>query len=91
MKILLKYDELGFKEGKAACCGTGEYRGEYSCGGKRLVKEYSLCEDPNDYVFWDSYHLTENAYKQFAHHMWTGAPNSLTLGHYTLKDLFQSL
>ncbi|KAJ0008434.1 hypothetical protein Pint_29341 [Pistacia integerrima] len=40
MKHPSKY---GFKEGEAACCGTGQFRGVFSCGGKRIVKEFKLC------------------------------------------------
>ncbi|XP_059643682.1 GDSL esterase/lipase 5-like [Cornus florida] len=79
--------KYGFKEGKTACCGTGPFRGTFSCGGKRLVKEFQLCENPNDYVFWDSYHLTERVYKMMADQMWSGANR----GSYNLKDLFQCL
>ncbi|XP_015902173.4 GDSL esterase/lipase 5 [Ziziphus jujuba] len=78
----------GFKEGKEACCGTGQFRGVFSCGGKRIVKEFDLCENPNEYVFWDSFHLTEKVYKQFADQMWSGVEDSHTLGPYKLKDLF---
>ncbi|KAL5171474.1 GDSL esterase/lipase 5 [Glycine soja] len=59
----LKY---GLKEGKSACCGSGPFRGVYSCGGKRGEKQFELCDKPNEYLFWDSYHLTESAYKKFA-------------------------
>ncbi|KAK3013030.1 hypothetical protein RJ639_008231, partial [Escallonia herrerae] len=62
----------GFREGRSACCGTGRFRGTFSCGGRRLVKEFQLCDRPEDYVFWDSYHLTERVYKQMAEEMWTG-------------------
>ncbi|PON62539.1 Lipase [Trema orientale] len=82
--------QYGFKEGKAACCGTGQFRGVFSCGGKRKVREFQLCENSNDYVFWDSYHLTEKVYKQLADQMWGGAGNSHTVGPYNLKDLFQA-
>ncbi|KAI3463199.1 hypothetical protein Pfo_019862 [Paulownia fortunei] len=73
----LKY---GFKEGKKACCGTGHFNGIFSCGGKRLVKDFELCENPNQFIFWDSYHLTERVYKHMTDQMWSGAktgPNSL--------------
>ncbi|EXB38254.1 GDSL esterase/lipase 5 [Morus notabilis] len=81
--------KYGFKEGKTACCGTGKFRGVHSCGGKRMgIKEYNLCENPNEYVYWDSYHLTENVYKQLADQMWRGTANSHTVGRYNLKDLF---
>lgn len=81
----------GFKEGRSACCGAGRFRGIYSCGGKRQpVKEYGLCDSPNDYVFWDSYHPTEAAYSQLAYSMWTQSPNSShIIGPYNLKTLFQ--
>ncbi|XAR51290.1 hypothetical protein NMG60_11005884 [Bertholletia excelsa] len=67
--------EYGFKEGKSACCGSGPYRGINSCGGKRGVKEYELCGNPNEYVFFDSGHPSEMAYQQFARLMWSGDKN----------------
>ncbi|KAJ9179463.1 hypothetical protein P3X46_011250 [Hevea brasiliensis] len=87
MKHPSKY---GFKQGKAACCGTGKFRGVYSCGGKRLVKEFELCRNPNEYLFWDSFHLTEMAYKQLADQMWGGHGNSPAVGPYNLKQLFKN-
>ncbi|KAF5466286.1 hypothetical protein F2P56_016227 [Juglans regia] len=84
--------KYGFKEGKGACCGTGQLRGVYSCGGKRLVKEFQVCENPKEYVFWDSYHLTERAYKQLADEMWSGESNTNSMqGPFNLRDLFQNL
>lgn len=80
----------GFKQGESACCGTGQFGGVYSCGGKRGVKEFELCENPNEYVFWDSYHLTEKAYKQLAYKMWSDASNSQVVGPFNLKQLFQT-
>ncbi|KAK2970018.1 hypothetical protein RJ640_008358, partial [Escallonia rubra] len=76
----------GFKEGRSACCGTGRFRGTFSCGGKRPVKEFQLCDHPEDYVFWDSYHLTERVYKQMAEEMWTGHSTR----PYSMKSLFHS-
>ncbi|KAL8458771.1 hypothetical protein ACS0TY_036324 [Phlomoides rotata] len=79
--------KYGFKEGKKACCGTGRLNGIFSCGGKRPVKDFELCENPREFVFWDSYHLTERVYEQMADEMWNIAitePNSL-------KKLFQRL
>lgn len=55
------------------------------------MKEFDLCENPSDYVFWDSFHLTEKVYKQFADQMWSGAEESRSAGPYNLKDLFQAL
>ncbi|XP_057459461.1 GDSL esterase/lipase 5-like isoform X1 [Actinidia eriantha] len=81
--------KYGFKEGKSACCGTGRFRGTFSCGGKRPVKEFELCESPNEYVFWDTFHLTEKFYKQMADQMWAGGPPAVK--PYNLKSLFQCL
>lgn len=82
----LKY---GLKEGKIACCGSGPLRGVYSCGGKRGEKHFELCDKPNEYLFWDSYHLTESAYKILADRMWGYTNNSYNIGPYTIRDLFQ--
>ncbi|XP_073146660.1 GDSL esterase/lipase 5 [Henckelia pumila] len=78
--------KYGLKESKKACCGTGSLNGIFSCGGKRLVKEFELCKNPDEFIFWDSYHLTENVYKQMADRMW-GEDQT---GTNTLKSFFQS-
>ncbi|KAK6914634.1 GDSL lipase/esterase [Dillenia turbinata] len=85
----IRPSRYGFREGKAACCGTGKYRGVFSCGGRRLVQEFQLCEHPKQYVFWDSYHLTETANEQLADQMWKGS--RYIVGPYNLKQLFQDL
>ncbi|XP_065868507.1 GDSL esterase/lipase 2-like isoform X2 [Euphorbia lathyris] len=66
----LKY---GFKEAKVACCGAGPYRGIVSSCG--LVKGYEVCEDVNEYVFFDSVHPTEKFYDQLSHLIWSGGHN----------------
>lgn len=76
--------KYGFREGKKACCGIGRFNGIFSCGGKRPVKEFNLCENPSEFVFWDSYHLTEKAYKQMADQMWIIPPTE----HNSLRRLF---
>ncbi|KAF3963612.1 hypothetical protein CMV_012019 [Castanea mollissima] len=73
---------------KSACCGTGPYRGIFSCGGKRSVKEYKLCHNVSEYVFFDSIHPSEKANQQFAELMWNGTPN--ITGPYNLKTLFEN-
>ncbi|BFG24102.1 hypothetical protein CerSpe_103760 [Prunus speciosa] len=55
--------KFGFKEGKVACCGSGQYRGIDSCGGKRGVTEYELCDNVSEYVYFDSGHPTERVYQ----------------------------
>ncbi|XP_061361912.1 GDSL esterase/lipase 5-like [Gastrolobium bilobum] len=84
---LIKYpSEYGFKEGNAVCCGGGPYRRDFSCGGKRGIEEYQLCNNVNDYVFFDSVHPTEHAAEHFAKLMWSG--NSDVIESYNLKQLF---
>ncbi|KAI4354021.1 hypothetical protein L6164_002922 [Bauhinia variegata] len=83
MKLPSKH---GFKEGEAACCGGGLYRGDYSCGGKSGIKEYELCENASEYVFFDSIHPTDEASKHFAQLFWSG--NKDTTKPYNLKLLF---
>ncbi|KAM1274665.1 hypothetical protein ACFX2I_024510 [Malus domestica] len=77
--------KYGFVEGKAACCGSGPYRGHLSCGVKG---GYSLCHNVSEYVFFDPFHPTERAYEQLAKQFWIGTPNS-TVG-YNLKTLFET-
>ncbi|XP_042946681.1 GDSL esterase/lipase 2-like isoform X1 [Carya illinoinensis] len=79
--------KYGFKEGEIACCGTGPYRGLWSCGGKRRVKEYEVCGNPREYVFFDSAHPSEKTHQQLAELMWSGPPN--LIGPYNLKALFE--
>ncbi|XP_051131117.1 GDSL esterase/lipase 5-like [Andrographis paniculata] len=76
----------GFKEGKSACCGTGPYSGVYSCGGTKEVATYELCDNGEDYVWWDSYHPTERIHEQFAKALWDGLRPAV--GPYNLRDMF---
>ncbi|CAB4272211.1 unnamed protein product [Prunus armeniaca] len=79
--------KYGFVEGEAACCGSGVYGGIYNCGGKRIAKEYNLCKNVSEYVFFDSAHPTDRVYEQFAKQIWSG--NSITTP-YNLKALFET-
>ncbi|KAL0696504.1 hypothetical protein Bca4012_063684 [Brassica carinata] len=82
----LKY---GFKEGKKACCGSGPLRGINTCGGRvlGLSQGYELCENITEYLFFDSFHLTEKAHRQIAELIWSG-PSNVT-APYNLKTLFE--
>jgi hypothetical protein len=62
----------GFKQGEDACCGLGKHRGIFSCGGKRGVKEYELCENRDEIMWFDSYHPTEKLHQQLAFTVWNG-------------------
>ncbi|XAR51082.1 hypothetical protein NMG60_11005616 [Bertholletia excelsa] len=76
----------GFKEGVNACCGTGPFRGLFTCGGTKKVTEYQLCENVDEYVWWDSFHATERIHEQCAKALWDGPPPAV--GPYNLEDLF---
>ncbi|KAK9734396.1 hypothetical protein RND81_04G136800 [Saponaria officinalis] len=80
--------KYGYKEAKTACCGSGEYRGIASCGRVTEFKTYELCKDVDNYVFWDSTHLTDKAHKMFGDEMWSNATGAFCYGPYTTKDLF---
>ncbi|XP_030523856.1 GDSL esterase/lipase 1-like [Rhodamnia argentea] len=79
--------KYGFKEGQIACCGSGPYRGNFTCGGQRGVKEYSLCHHPDKYVFFDSGHSSERANRQYAQLMWNG--NLSVVGPRNVKAFFK--
>ena len=48
----------GFKIAEKGCCGTGIIEVAPICNPASAI-----CTDVNDYVFWDSFHTTERAYK----------------------------
>ncbi|XP_030523858.1 GDSL esterase/lipase 5-like [Rhodamnia argentea] len=79
--------KYGFKEVETACCGSGPYRGNFTCGGKRGVNKFSLCRHPGKYLFFDAFHPTERANRQFAQLMWNGNPTIIK--PHTLKALFK--
>ncbi|KAJ9691837.1 hypothetical protein PVL29_011113 [Vitis rotundifolia] len=78
--------KYGFKEGKTACCGSGPYRALVSCGGEGTMKEYELCGNVREYVFFDGGHPTDKANQEMAKLMWSGTHN--ITGPYNLKELF---
>ncbi|KAE7998992.1 hypothetical protein FH972_003480 [Carpinus fangiana] len=80
--------KYGFKEGKMGCCGTGPYRGIPSCGGKRSLKEYELCGNASEYLFFDAAHPSERANQQLANLLWNG--NLDVTWPHNLKALFEN-
>jgi phospholipase/lecithinase/hemolysin len=73
----------GFKEVKMACCGSGPYRGSFTCG----LKGYQLCDNVSEYLYFDAVHPTEKANYQFAKLMWKGSTQ--VVKPYNLKTLFE--
>ncbi|KAL1531237.1 GDSL esterase/lipase 1-like [Salvia divinorum] len=78
----------GFKEGENACCGSGPFEGVFSCGGMKKMTAYDLCNEADEYVWWDSFHPTQRIHQHFAQALWD-RPQA-TLGPYSLRDLFFS-
>lgn len=70
-----------------ACCGTGPYRGVFTCGGTKTRKEYELCDNIDDHIWWDSFHPTEKLHEQIAKELWHAAYDN-SVGPYNLKQLF---
>ena len=68
---------VGFKEGRVACCGSGAFKAS-GCGRKydNGTKTYELCSNPSEYVWFDGGHTTENANRQLAELLWSGAPST---------------
>uniref|UniRef100_A0A0D9Y0I1 GDSL esterase/lipase n=1 Tax=Leersia perrieri TaxID=77586 RepID=A0A0D9Y0I1_9ORYZ len=58
----------GMKEVARACCGDGKLNAEADCSASA-----NLCQDRNDYVFWDKVHGTQAAYQQCVHGFFHGS------------------
>uniref|UniRef100_A0A2P2QQ39 GDSL esterase/lipase EXL3-like n=1 Tax=Rhizophora mucronata TaxID=61149 RepID=A0A2P2QQ39_RHIMU len=52
--------KYGFEVATKGCCGTGNIEVSVFCN--RLEDTYT-CKDASKYIFWDSFHPTEKAYK----------------------------
>ncbi|KAI3428919.1 Lipase_GDSL domain-containing protein [Psidium guajava] len=51
---------FGFQVSTKGCCGTGNIEVSYLCNRLDLP---DTCDDDTEYVFWDSFHPTEVAYR----------------------------
>eukprot|EP01018_Ginkgo_biloba_P013940 Gb_05399 [translate_table: standard] len=77
MKLILDGKPYGFSEGSSACCGAGPFHTAVECG-RKIPKEKLgqfepfLCKNPNEFVFWDAVHPTENVYLKVASNIWGG-------------------
>ncbi|TKY57613.1 GDSL esterase/lipase EXL2 [Spatholobus suberectus] len=59
LDIILNYQKYGYKVGDRGCCGTGTIEVVLLCN-----RFTPLCPNDLEYVFWDSFHPTESAYKK---------------------------
>nr|GMC89259.1 GDSL esterase/lipase 1-like [Ipomoea batatas] len=85
--IISNPSTYGFTEVKVACCGSGPFRGDPSCGGQRGMPFYELCPDVNKFFFWDYNNPTEKANKLSATLMWDTSPY---VTPNNVKSFFQS-
>lgn len=53
----------GFEVSTKGCCGTGDMEVSYLCN---RLDHPDTCADDTKYVFWDSFHPTEAAYRALA-------------------------
>ncbi|KAM0826626.1 hypothetical protein ACQ4PT_068760 [Festuca glaucescens] len=59
LDMMVRPAGYGFTESTLGCCGTGMMEVSVLCNGVTSA----VCGDVKDYLFWDSYHPTEKAYK----------------------------
>ncbi|KAE9603521.1 hypothetical protein Lal_00001947 [Lupinus albus] len=57
LDIILNYQNYGFKVADRGCCGTGKLEVSILCNHLDAT-----CSDASEYVFWDSYHPTQQVY-----------------------------
>ncbi|RDX86234.1 GDSL esterase/lipase EXL3, partial [Mucuna pruriens] len=56
--LLMDFGGLGFEVTNKGCCGTGNIEAGVLCNRYSL----HICSNTSNYVFWDSFHPTEEAY-----------------------------
>ncbi|CAI8600131.1 unnamed protein product [Vicia faba] len=59
LDIILNPQKYGYKIADKGCCGTGKLEASILCNPLTPT-----CADNSEYVFWDSYHPTENVYRK---------------------------
>ncbi|KAJ0249897.1 Inactive GDSL esterase/lipase-like protein 25 [Hirschfeldia incana] len=75
---VIKPKTYTFETGVAACCGTGSVNGT-SCSTN------NVCANPEDYLFFDGKHMTQEGNLQVGHLMWGSDP--LVVGPNNLREL----
>ncbi|KAL0696680.1 hypothetical protein Bca4012_063860 [Brassica carinata] len=75
---VIKSKTYTFETGMAACCGTGSVNGS-GCSTN------NVCANPEDYLFFDGKHLTQEGNLQAGHLMWGSDPE--VIGPYNLREL----
>ncbi|GLT95415.1 hypothetical protein SLE2022_130980 [Rubroshorea leprosula] len=68
MDLINNPQAYGFVTAKIACCGQGPYNGLGMC-----TPVSNLCNDRNQYFFWDNFHPTERANRLLVQQMMIGS------------------
>ncbi|GLJ34052.1 hypothetical protein SUGI_0684750 [Cryptomeria japonica] len=83
MDIMQNAKAYGFKDTSTACCGSGMFNAQVSCG--KTNPQTLFCNNTSEHVFWDGTHPTETVYAMFSHQIWTG--NSSVMYPFNLSTL----
>lgn len=67
--------KFGFKYARDGCCGTGDLEVAVLCN-RAIV---TACSNPNEHIFWDSFHPTSHFYSQLADYMYNLAKPAILL------------
>uniref|UniRef100_A0A0C9QRB1 TSA: Wollemia nobilis Ref_Wollemi_Transcript_12965_857 transcribed RNA sequence n=1 Tax=Wollemia nobilis TaxID=56998 RepID=A0A0C9QRB1_9CONI len=71
LRNILEHGEAyGFTDTKSACCGSGMFNTEVTCG--KTSPQKLFCNDVDRHVFWDGTHPTEKVYAMVSHQIWSG-------------------
>ncbi|KAK4487621.1 hypothetical protein RD792_005727 [Penstemon davidsonii] len=68
MDFITNPEKYGFKVSKVACCGQGPYNGLGLC-----TPLSNLCENRDEYVFWDAFHPSERANRIIVDQLFNGS------------------
>ncbi|KAL3820140.1 hypothetical protein ACJIZ3_006045 [Penstemon smallii] len=68
MDFITNPEQHGFKVSKVACCGQGPYNGLGLC-----TPLSNLCENRDEYVFWDAFHPSERANRMIVDQLFNGS------------------
>ncbi|OWM68222.1 hypothetical protein CDL15_Pgr004704 [Punica granatum] len=60
LPLIQNSSQYGFEVSTQGCCGTGNLEVSFLCNSFSV---FMTCKDDEKYVFWDSFHPTEKAYK----------------------------
>ncbi|XWS24518.1 hypothetical protein CRYUN_Cryun28dG0109700 [Craigia yunnanensis] len=72
LDLVKNHNKYGFELVDKGCCGTGTMEVSILCN----QLDVGTCTNVSNYIFWDSYHLTERAYKLLVYNLLDKNTNS---------------